>query len=158
MACDSSGLLASGSHSGVISLLQTGRHATGATMRLLAPHQRLPARTSPETLTGHDPDSKYALQLKTDSDSHAELYRDSSRMLHAGIVSCVWPAHAWNSQPSAEACCSAVYLDVSKVRQAHKIVQERSEVGTPGKPGSDRISNWHAITSSLDDHGSIHHP
>lgn len=91
MACDSSGLLASGSHSGVISLLQTGRHATGATMRLLAPHPCLSAKTSPETLTACDTDSKYALQLETDSDSIAEFWHDSSRVLPAVVVLCPLP-------------------------------------------------------------------
>ena len=62
MACDASGLLASGSHSGVISLLHTGRHATGNTMRLLAPNHRLSARTSPQTLQAHGTETKYDLE------------------------------------------------------------------------------------------------
>ena len=41
MACDPTGLLASGSACGVISLVPTARHATGTTMQLLPPHQRL---------------------------------------------------------------------------------------------------------------------
>ena len=62
IACDNSGLLASCSHSGVMSLLHTRRHATGRTMRLLAPHNRLSARTSPQTLQAHDTYMKYALK------------------------------------------------------------------------------------------------
>lgn len=57
MACDNSGLLASGSHSGVISLVQTGRQATGTTMRLLPPHHRL-SDTSSEAFTAHNADSR----------------------------------------------------------------------------------------------------
>ena len=49
MACDSSGLLASGSHNGVISLVPTGAQAAGTSMRLLPPHQRLLAADSAET-------------------------------------------------------------------------------------------------------------
>ena len=60
MACDSAGLLASGSHSGVIKLLQTGRHAAGTTMRLLPPHLHFssgtPSAHSTETPTAHDAD------------------------------------------------------------------------------------------------------
>ena len=62
MACDASGLLASGSHSGVISLLHTGRHAIGNSMRLLAPNHRLSARTSSLTLQAHDTDTEYDLE------------------------------------------------------------------------------------------------
>ena len=57
MACDISGLLASGSHRGVISLVQTGRQATGTTMRLLPPHHRL-SDTSSQTIPAHNADSR----------------------------------------------------------------------------------------------------
>lgn len=64
MACDSSGLLASGSHSGVINLLQTGRHAVGTTLRLLPPHPSLslptetPLAHSAETPTAQDEENR----------------------------------------------------------------------------------------------------
>ncbi|KAL3139282.1 Cilia- and flagella-associated protein 43 [Trebouxia sp. C0009 RCD-2024] len=133
MACDGSGLLATGSHSGVINLLQTGRHAAGITMRLLPPHPRLstptdtPPAHSAETPTAHDEDNRQREAPAQGDQNEKEARVAVQQQLH-GLSTRVEAAIQLNSSLEPQLQLSSEELLLNTDLKERLITQGRSNI------------------------------